>query len=215
MIVGRQQDDSKADAVKKTFRDHGGILRFVEARQLGINPPTLYRLRDHGVIQPIGRGLYRLAEGPPLTQPDLIVVARKIPRAVICLVSALAFHDLTDEVPHVVEFALPRGSEPPRLDHPPTHLHWFTGPAFSEGIETHEVDGIPVRLYGPEKTLADCFKYRNKIGMDVVLEAVRRYRASRPFRADELMHYARICRVHNVMRPYLEASAVRDGERFG
>ena len=202
----KKQAGTDSAVARKTFRDHGGILRFVEARQGGISPALLCRLRDQGVIQSMGRGLYRLVEGPPLTQPDLVAVARKVPRAVICLISALAFHDLTDEVPHVVEFALPRGSEPPRLDYPPTHLHWFTGQAFSEGIETHEVDGIPIRLYSPEKTLADCFKYRNKIGMDVVLEAVRRYRASRRFRADELMRYARICRVHNVMKPYLEAT---------
>ena len=206
MIAGRQQENSKADAVKKTFRDHGGILRFVEARQYGISPATLYRLRDQGVIQPMARGLYRLAESPPLAHPDLIAVARKIPQAVICLISALAFHELTDEVPHAVEYALPRGSEPPRLEWPPTHLYWFTGPAYSEGIETHVVDGSPIRVYGPEKTITDCFKYRNKTGMDVVLEAVRRYRASRRFRADELMRYARICRVHNVIKPYLEAT---------
>ena len=165
----------------------------------------LYWLCDQGVIQRMGRGLYRLVGGPPLTQPDLVAVARKIPRAVICLISALAFHDLTDEVPHTVEYALPRGSEPPRLEWPPTHLYWFSGPAYSEGIETHKVDGSSVRVYGPEKTIADCFKYRNKIGMDVVLEAVRRYRAGHRFRVDELMRYARICRVHNVMKPYLEA----------
>lgn len=191
--------------VERIFRDHGGILRFVEAKRCGIAPATLYRLRDQGVIQNMGRGLYRLAGGPPLTQPDLVALACKIPRAVICLVSALAFHDLTDEVPHVVEYALPRGAEPPRLEYPPTHLYWFSGKAYSEGIESHEVDGIPVRLYSPEKTIADCFKYRNKIGMDVALEAVRRYRTHRPFRAEELMRFARICRVRNVMKPYLEA----------
>ncbi len=191
--------------VVSVFRTHGGILRFVEARPYGIFPATLYRLRDQGVIQTMGRGLYRLVDYPPHTQPDLIAVARKIPRAVICLLSALAFHDLTDEVPHVVEFALPRGSEPPRLEYPPTHLYWFTGQAYSEGIETHKIDGNSVRLYGPEKTIADCFKYRNKIGMDVVLDAIRRYRAKK-FRGDELMRFARICRVHNAMRPYLEAT---------
>lgn len=206
MSKDKQQAETRVGAVKKAFGDHGGILRFVEARKYGISPAMLYRLRDQGVIQPMVRGLYRLAESPPLTHPDLIAVARKIPPAVICLISALAFHDLTDEVPHVVEYALPRGSEPPRLDWPPTHLYWFSGPAYSEGIETLAVDGSPVRVYGPEKTLADCFKYRNKLGLDVVLAAVRRYRASRRFQADELMRYARICRVHNVMKPYLEAT---------
>lgn len=193
-------------AAARVFRAHGGILRFVEATRFGIAPATLYSLRDQGVIQPLARGLYRLADYPPHTQPDLVAVARKVPRAVICLISALAFHELTSEVPHKVEFALPRGSEPPRLDYPPSRLYWFSGRSYSEGIETHNVDGSPLRIYSPEKTLADCFKYRNKIGMDVVQEAIRRYMARPAFRSDDLLRFARICRVHNVMRPYLEAN---------
>lgn len=202
----QQQVEDNTAVVKKIFEAHGGILRFIEAKQYGIAPATLYRLRNQGVIAPMARGLYRLAESPPLTHPDLIIVARKIPQAVICLISALAVHELTDQIPHVVDFALPRGAESPRLEWPPNHLTWFSGAAFWEGIETRNISGSNIRVYCPEKTIADCFKYRNKIGLDVVLAALRRYRDSRHFRADNLMHYARICRVHNVMQPYLEAT---------
>jgi predicted transcriptional regulator of viral defense system len=148
---------------------------------------------------------YRLAELPPLGDPDLVAVALKVPGAVICLVSALAYHELTTQVPHEVHIALPRGTEPPRLKQPPVRIFWFAGPAFAQGIETHKVDNISVRIYSPEKTLADCFKYRNKIGLDVAVEALRLYRSKRRPRVGELMHYARICRVEKIIRPYLEA----------
>lgn len=189
------------------FRAHGGAMLMREARAKGIHPVTVYRLRERGAIRVMARGLYCLADLPPHTQPDLVTVSRKAPRAVICLVSALAFHELTAEVPHVVECALPRGAEPPRLDHPPIRVYWFTTAAYSEGVETHMVDGSHVRVYSPEKTIADCFKYRNRLGMDTVLDALRRYRTKHGLRVDELMRFARICRVHNVMRPYLETTA--------
>ncbi len=134
-----------------------------------------------------------------------MTVALKVPAGVICLISALAYHELTTQIPHEVYLALPRGAEPPRLEHPPLRLFWFTGKAFTEGVETHEVDGVPVRIYGAEKTLADCFKYRNKIGLDTAIEALKRYVRGRHTQIDTLMSYARICRVEKVMRPYLEA----------
>jgi hypothetical protein len=100
---------------------------------------------------------------------------------------------------------LPRPSRPPRLDHPPLEVHRFSDAAYREGIEEHFIDGVKVKIYSPEKTLADCFKFRNKLGMDVVREALKFYRARKPFQPDALIHFARICRVENVMRPYLEA----------
>lgn len=181
-------------------------MRLREAKAAGIHPATLYRLRDDGAIRVMARGLYCLADLPPQVHPDLVTVSRKVPRAVICLVSALAFHELTVEVPHAVEIALPRGTEPPRLDHPPLRVYWFSGAAYAGEIETHNVDGSMVRVYSPEKTLADCFKYRKRLGMDTVLDALRRYRAKFGLRVDALMRCARICRVQNVIRPYLEAT---------
>ena len=187
------------------FRQHGGTLRTAEALRLGIHPRTLYALRDSGALQQLSRGLYRLADLPPLSNPDLVLVARKVPQAVICLISALAFHELTIQVPHAVDVALRSGSARPTLDYPPLRTFWFSGPAWSEGVAVHQIDDTPVRIYGPEKSVADSFKYRRKIGPDVALEALKLYRQHREFDVGKLLHFARICRVEKVMRPYLEA----------
>jgi len=187
------------------FHRHRGQLRMSEALRLGINRKTLYAMRDAGVIEPVTRGLFRLASLEPLEHPDLVTVAARVPQGVLCLISALSFHELTTQVPHAVDVALERGSTKPRLDYPPTRFFWFSGPAFHEGIEKHELDATPVRIYDPEKTLADCFRYRNQIGMDVVLEALRLWRARRRKKLDVLLKYARMRRVERTLRPYLEA----------
>lgn len=192
-------------AAKQLFLRHGGVLRTSEAIRLGIHPRTLYAMRDTGVLERVSRGLYRLAELPPLGNPDLVTVALRAPNGVVCLISALAYHELTTQIPHEVHLALPRGTEPPRIDHPPVRVFWFTGEAFTAGVDTHAQDNVPVRIYCAEKTLADCFKYRNKIGLDTAVEALRLYRSRGRIQLDLLMHFARICRVENVMRPYLEA----------
>ena len=190
---------------RRAFSQSGGLLRTGAALRAGIHPRTLYDMRDEGVVEELSRGLYRLADLPALSNPDLVTVALKIPAGVVCLISALAYHEITTQLPHEVHVALPRGTEPPRLKHPPLRVFWFTGRSFTEGIETHKVDGIRIRVYSPEKTLADCFKYRNKIGLDTVLEALRLYRSRKRPNVDELMKFARVCRVEKVMRPYLEA----------
>lgn len=196
---------SSAQVALDLFRQHGGTLRTAEALRLGIHPRTLYALRDSGALQQLSRGLYRLADLPPLSNPDLVLVARKLPKAVICLVSALAFHELTTQVPHAVDVALRSGSAKPTLDYPPLRTFWFSGPAWSEGVEVHQVDDAPVHIYGPEKSVADSFKYRRKIGLDVAVEALKLYRQHPEFDVGKLLHFARICRVEKVMRPYLEA----------
>lgn len=191
-------------AIQAAFRRHHGIIRTSQALVAGIHPRTLYALRDDGSIEQLGRGLYRLG-GRPLGNPDLVIVATKVARGVICLMSALAYHEITTQVPHEVFVAVPKGTEAPRLAHPPIAPVWFGGRAYNEGIETHRLDGVKVRIYSIEKTLADCFKFRSRIGLDVCLEAVKLYRQHKPVRIEDLMHYARICRVQLVMRPYLEA----------
>lgn len=132
-------------------------------------------------------------------------MATRVPKGVICLISALSFHDITTQIPHKVYIALERKSESPRLEYPPLAIHRFTGKAFHEGIVKHLIDGLEIKVYNPEKTLADCFKFRNQIGMDVVLEALKLYRSKKKFNMKDIYYYARICRVENVMRPYLEA----------
>lgn len=187
------------------FQQHSGILRTSEARRLGIHPRTLYAMRDSRLLERLSRGLYRLTDLPPLSNYDLVTVALKAPQAVICLVSALAFHELTTQIPHAVDIAMPRGARRSRLGYPPLRIYWFSGAAWSEGVESVLIDGIPVRIYGPEKSVADSFKYRHKIGLDVALEALKLYPGHGGFDVSRLVHYARICRVERVMRPYLEA----------
>lgn len=189
---------------RQAFKAHGGIIRTTEALAAGIHPRTLYAMRDSGQIEALARGVYRLADLPPLANPDLATVAKRIPHGVICLISALAFHELTTQIPHEVHLALPRTARRPRLAYPPLRVYHFSGEAMQMGIDTRTIDGVTVRLYNPEKTLADCFKYRSKIGMDVVLEAIRAYRRKQP-RLQRVLEFARVCRVERLMRPYLEA----------
>ena len=205
MVQEQPKKNTSFAMAKAVFRRHGGVLRTSEALRSGIHPRTLYAMRDAGVLERLSRGLYRITDLPPLGNPDLVAVALKVPAGVICLISALAYHELTTQIPHEVYLALPRGAEPPRLDHPPVRVFWFTGKAFTEGIDTPELDGLAVRIYSVEKALADCFKYRNKIGLDTAVEALKRYVISRRVPVDKLMAYARICRVEKVIRPYLEA----------
>ena len=188
------------------LRSQSGAFRTRDAIKAGIHPRTLYAMRDQEAIERLGRGMYRFADMPAMGNPDLATVALKVPKGVICLISALSWHEMTSEIPHEIYLALPRGAEPPRLAYPPLRIFWFQGDAFGAGVEDHDMDGIGVRIYSPEKTLADCFKYRNKIGIDVVLEALKLYRQRKRFQADALMRFAKICRVEKVMRPYLEAT---------
>lgn len=196
---------SAREDAKRLIREKSGVIRTAEAIQAGVHPRTLYELRDAGELVQISRGVYRLTDQQPVSNIDIVTVASRIPRAVICLVSALAFHDITTQVPHTVSIALEKGAETPRLDYPPMTVHRFSGDTLTQGIQEHTVDDVGVRVYSPEKTLADCFRFRNKLGMDVVLEALRLYKARKPFDIGELLKYARICRVENVMRPYIEA----------
>ena len=190
----------------RIFKERQGTLRTFEALRAGIHPRTLYALRDRGEIEQIARGLFRLAELSPPGEPDLLIVAKKVPQAVFCLLTALAFHRLTTQVPHAVEVALPRTARVPRLDHPPIKVFRFSRESLNAGIETHTLDGASIRVYCREKTLADVFKYRNKVGVDVALEALRAYRSQQKPDFQAVLKYARICRVENVIRPYLEAT---------
>lgn len=197
--------DSRFTRAAIIFKKHGGILRTSQALEAGIHPATLYAMRDSGEIEVISRGVFRLSDIPPLGNPDLVTVATRVPQGVICLISALSFHELTTQIPHEVHVALQRGAEEPRLDYPPIRTYRFTGEAFTTGVDTHELDGVGVHIYSLEKTLADCFKFRNKVGLDTIIEAIRFYRERRKVKVDDLMFYATICRVDKIMRPYLEA----------
>jgi predicted transcriptional regulator of viral defense system len=181
------------------------MLRMSAAVDAGIHRDTLRKMVASGDLQKISRGLYQMVEAAPLPYPDLAVVAAKVPEGVICLISALSFHNLTTQIPHEVYLAIGRNSEPPRIGYPPVRVFRFSGKTFTEGVEEHASGPYKVHVYSREKTIADCFKFRNKLGLDTVLEAVRMYKQSRHTNVDALLHYADICRVAKVMRPYLEA----------
>lgn len=186
------------------FRQHNGILRTAEAIKLGIHPLYLYRLRDEGILESLGRGVFRLASMPDFSQPDLVLVAKRIPSGVICLISALSYYELTTQIPHFVSIALPRTSRLPQIDYPPLRCFWYSKASYEAGLETVSINGALVNIYNIEKTLADCLKFRNKIGMDVVLEALREYWRKGKTNLDKLYDYAKICRVEKVLQPIIE-----------
>jgi predicted transcriptional regulator of viral defense system len=189
----------------QVFTEHKGILKTSQALALGIAPRTLYAMRDAGLIRQISRGVYQLADQDPPGNPDLVSVALRVPKAVICLISALHFYGMTTQIPHAVYIALPQPAEKPRITFPPLDIIWLSEKSYAAGIEEQQVDKVPVKIYAPEKTIADCFKFRNKIGIDVALEALKDY-VRRPDRQlDLLLLYARIDRVESLLMRYLEA----------
>ena len=186
------------------FRQHQGILRTSQAKDLGIDPKTISQMRETGLLNKLSRGLYRLAGYPPLAYPDLVIVASRVPKAVICLISALAFHDLTTQIPSKVYIALPQSIRRPRIERPRLDIVWLSEPSYGRGIEDHILDGVKVPIYSKEKTVADCFKFRRKIGKDIAIEALKEYIESPGADIESLLQYNRINRVEQVMRLYLE-----------
>ncbi|MCX6381043.1 MAG: type IV toxin-antitoxin system AbiEi family antitoxin domain-containing protein [Armatimonadetes bacterium] len=182
-----------------------GLLRPRDLTPLGISPTHLQRLYEQGLLLRSGRGVYMLSEAELEANSALAEVALRVPAGVVCLLSALQFHELTTQLPHQVWIALPPRAHRPQIDYPPVRVIRLSGEGFTEGVETHTVSGVPVCVYSPAKTVADCFKYRNKIGLDVALEALRDCWRKRAATMDDLWRYATICRVANVMRPYLES----------
>lgn len=165
----------------------------------------LSQLVESGELVKVGRGLYALTEIDFDERQSLLEAARLVPRGVVCLLSALRFHELTTQNPFEIWLAIEGTSRKPQIETLPLNVFRFSGAAFVEGIETHEIKGIRLRVYNPAKTVADCFKYRNKIGLDVAIEALRDVWRQKKATADELWHYAKVCRMSNVMRPYLES----------
>jgi len=182
-----------------------GLLRASDLDTIEAPRVALTRLTAAGLLERIGRGLYRLPDAQVSEFESLETVATKVPQAVFCLLTALQFHELTTQLPRQIWIAMPRGSHVPRIEYPPIKMVQMTGDVYSEGIETVVRDGVKLRVYSVAKTVADCFKHRNRIGLDVALEALKDVHARRKATADDLWRYAKICRVANVMRPYLEA----------
>ena len=184
-----------------------GILRQRDLAEHGIHPEYLRRLCAAGKLERSGRGLYRLPGGDYSANITLVEAARRVPHGVVCLLSALRFHEIGTQLPHDVWMMIERRAALPRIDYPRMRFFRASGDAFIAGVERRRIDRAEVAIYNVAKTVADCFKYRNKVGLDVALEALRDCLRSRRATVDELWKYARICRVEQVMRPYLEALA--------
>ena len=197
--------DPREAKIRAAFHRAGGVLRTTQALNADVHPRDLYALRDAGVLEQVSRGVFRLSDLPPFAEPDLVTVSLRVPKAVIALVSALHFHGLTTEIPHEVSIALPQGTSRPKLDWPPLRVYRFSGVMFTSGIETHERDGIRLRVYGAAKTVADCFKFRNRLGIEVAVAALRAGIEERKITPAEMLRAARTCRVGRIVRPYLEA----------
>lgn len=183
-------------------------LRARELDQHGIARSYLRQLVARGVLVQTGRGLYTLADAEVSEYQTIIEASIRLPHGMICLASALRFHGLTTQNPWKVWMLIETGKRLPKVDYPALLVLQASGPSFAEGVETHLLDGAPVRVTSVAKTVADCFKYRNKIGLDVALEALRECLRERRATREELHHFARICRVDRVMQPYMEAFAV-------
>jgi len=206
LIISIMTQTRDLQTVLETFRQHGGVLRTGQALMQGIHPAALYSLVESGQLTRLARGLYRLADAPEFSNPDLAVVAAKAPDAVVCLISALSFHGITTQVPRAVYLAVPRGRYAGlRLRAPPVKIYRFDAATFDQGIETHRIDGETVRIYSVARTLVDCFKYRNKLGLDIAIEALRFARQRKRIRNQEILHFAHLLRQVRVMSPYLES----------
>ena len=191
-------------AIKSAFKT-SSVLRTRDLEAHGIWRAKLRDFVEQGVLQRVGRGLYTRVGGQAGENHSLAEVGKRVPRGAVCLLSALRFHGLTTQQPHEVWLALDGKARVPKTDSLALRIVRFSGAALREGQELHVIEGVPVKIYNPAKTVADCFKFRNKIGLDVALEALRETWRGRRCDISELMHYARVCRVANVMRPYLES----------
>lgn len=183
-----------------------GIIRAEDVEAMGISRNYLYRMHKEGLLEKSAVGLYTLPEAPVTENSSLAEIAKRLPHAVVCLISALSYHGITTQIPHEIWLTIPRGSWRPDVEYPPLNLTYVSGPAYSFGIQEHVINGVAVKIYSPAKTVADCFKFRNKVGLDVAIEALREAWRSRKVTMDELVEAAGVDRVSKIMRPYLEAT---------
>ena len=195
--------DSPIAQVLDVVRQHG-ILRPRELDRYGLPRQYLHRLYRRGQLIRLARGLYALPDHDLTEHHDLAEAGSRVPHGVVCLLSALRFHDLTTQLPRAVWMAIEQKAWRPQGLAVPLRLVYMSGRAFEAGIETHQIEGVTVRVYSAAKTVADCFKFRNKIGLDVATEALRDYRRRHPQGLDDLWRYAKIDRVGRVIRPYLD-----------
>lgn len=187
------------------LKKNGGLASCAEIIKAGFNKALLKISLDSGRINKIDRGLYRLSEGDSFSNPDLVAISIKATKGVVCLLSALAFYEATTEIPQFVDIAIPRGAHANKIKYPPVRFYRFAPEAWKAGIEEYKIRDRKIKVYNLAKTIADCFKFRNKIGMDVARDALKTAIAEKGIKPKEIMHYAKICRVDKILKPILEA----------
>jgi len=187
------------------FQSHGGVARFSAILKAGFHPDSLSTLEKEGRVEKIARGLYRLTNYIPGSHPDLVIASLQAPRGVICLLSALSFYEATNEIPRYVDLAIPRGAHANRIKYPPVRFYRFAPKTWKAGIEKHEIEGHRIKVYSLAKTIADCFKFRNKIGIDPARDALKVAVTEKGIKLKDIMQYAKICRVDSIVKPILEA----------
>lgn len=190
---------------RNIFEKHNGLLRASEAIRLGIPEHIVYEMAHRGELVKEARGIYRLSDSDPLGNPDLVQVSLLVPKAVICLISALYFYDLTTQIPHRIYVALPQNAGRPRLTYPPLEVFWVTKELHLVGVDEHMLDGVKVKIYNREKTVVDCFKFRKRIGEDIALEALKDYIRQPNLDVHKLLEYAKVNRVEKRISPYLKS----------
>ncbi len=195
------------DSLQKIMRYVGkhGIVRSRDIEAIGLPREYLVRLRRQGKLTRSGRGIHTLPDPNVTVRHSYAEVAKRVPEAVICLLSVLAFHEITTQSPASVWIALRKGARTPAVVSPSLRVVRLSGPSLTEGIENHKIEGVPVRVYSAAKTVADCFKFRNKIGLDVAIDALKDCLRQKKASINEIYRYAKVCRVSNVIRPYMEA----------
>lgn len=187
------------------LKKRGGMVSYKEIIKAGFNKASLNDNLNSGQIQKVDRALYRLSDNFTLSNPDLVAVSIKVSKGVVCLLSALSFHEATNEIPRYINIAIPRGAYANKINYPPVKFYHFASEAWKAGIEKFEIEGYQIKVYSLAKTIADCFKFRNKIGMDVAREALKIAITEKDVQPKEIMQYAEICRVDNIIKPVLEA----------
>lgn len=193
------------DTAARIFARHEGVMRTSDALAAGIHRRTLYWMRDAGQLEPLSRGVYHLTSHELPAKPDVAAVMRRTPKAVLCLVSALDLHEIGTQIPGEVQIAVPRDVRPPRIDCPRVRVFHMSPQSLAAGVEERATEGVTLRVFNVAKTVADCFKYRSSVGLDVAIEALQEVIRERRAAPGEIMEYARVDRVQNVIRPYLEA----------
>jgi predicted transcriptional regulator of viral defense system len=188
----------------RIFQEHGGLLRSAEAQRQGINPAVLKRMTERNILEKEERGLYRLSDTLPEGNLDFIYVSMLVPKGVVCLTSALSFHELTTQIPREIYIALPQSIKAPNLEYPPLAVVWMSKRHYEAGREIYKIGDFDVRVYNAAKTIADCFKFRSKIGEDIALEGLKEYIRRRKGSIADLMDYAAIDGVKGVIKPYLK-----------